>query len=77
MKIKRGDTVEITTGKSRGARGKVVRAIPKKGRVVVEGANLARRHRRPRKEGEKGQIIEVPMPLHASNVKKVDEKKAS
>lgn len=69
MKIKKGDTVVITTGKSKGKSGKVLYAFPKKDRVVVEGANIHKRHTRAPRQGEKGNILELPMPLHASNVK--------
>jgi large subunit ribosomal protein L24 len=68
MKIKKGDQVEIIAGKDRGKRGKVMQVLPSESRVVVEGANLVKRHRKPRKEGEKGERIERPAPLHVSNV---------
>lgn len=68
MKIKKGDQVEIIAGKDRGKRGKVIQVLATVERVVVEGANLIKRHRKPRKEGEKGERIERPAPLHVSNV---------
>lgn len=68
MKIKKGDKVIVLSGKSRDARGKVARALPASGRLVVEGVNLAKRRQRPRKQGEKGQVVEVAMPLAVSNV---------
>lgn len=68
MKIKKGDQVEIIAGKDRGKRGKVIQVLAAESRVVVEGANLIKRHRKPRKEGEKGERIERPAPLHVSNV---------
>ncbi len=68
MKIKKGDQVEIIAGKDRGKRGKVIQVLATAERVVVEGANLIKRHRKPRKEGEKGERIERPAPLHVSNV---------
>ena len=68
MKIKKGDQVEIIAGKDRGKRGKVIQVLATESRVVVEGANLVKRHRKPRKEGEKGERIERPAPLHVSNV---------
>lgn len=55
-------------GKDRGKRGKVVQILASQDRVVVEGANLIKRHRKPRKEGEKGERIERPAPMHVSNV---------
>lgn len=70
MKIKKGDNVIIMTGKDKGKKGKVVRALPKLEKVVVEGLNISKKHQRPRKSGEKGSIIEIAMPIHVSNVKK-------
>ena len=71
MKIKKGDNVIVLTGKDKGKKGKVVRAFPKKGKVLVEGLNMAKRSQRPRKTSEKGQIMNIAMPIHVSNVKKV------
>lgn len=68
MKIKKNDEVQILTGKDRGKRGKVLRVIPNSEKIVVEGLNLAKRHRRPRKSGEKGQRIEIPAAIPISNV---------
>ncbi len=69
MKIRKGDTVLIISGKDRGRRGKVLDVFPKEGRVVVEGINIRKRHVRPKKSGEKGQIAETPASFSASNVK--------
>ena len=69
MKIKKGDQVLITKGKDRGKVGKVIKALPKENRVVIEGLNLVKKHIKPRREGEKGKIIEVPRPISVSNVK--------
>lgn len=69
MKIKKGDTVLITAGKDRGKTGKVFRALPKEQGVLVEGINLRKKHVRPKKQGEKGQIVQVPAVLDISNVK--------
>jgi len=68
MKIKKGDNVEIIAGKDKGKRGKVTRTVPRAGQVVVEGLNIRKKHTKPRKEGEKGQRIEVAYPLDISNV---------
>jgi len=70
MKIKKGDIVKILAGKDRGKSGKVLRALPKEDKVVVEGVNVVKRHQRARSQNQKGGIIEKPMPLHVSNVKK-------
>lgn len=60
MHIKKGDTVKILAGRDRGKGGKVIVLDPKAGRATVEGRNLFFRHKRPRKQGEKGQRIELP-----------------
>ncbi|MBL7155268.1 MAG: 50S ribosomal protein L24 [Candidatus Portnoybacteria bacterium] len=69
MKIKKGDTVLIISGKDKGKKAKVLEAFPGQNKIVVEGVNIAKRHRRPRREKEKGQIVEVPKPIDISNVK--------
>jgi large subunit ribosomal protein L24 len=69
MKIKKGDTVLIISGKYRGKTGKVLRVFPKGGKVLVEGVNIMKKHQKPRKTGEKGQVIEMPSPINISNVK--------
>jgi large subunit ribosomal protein L24 len=70
MHVKKNDNVVVLTGKDKGKKGKVVRAMPKLNMVVIEGINIRKRHRRARKEGEKGQIISIETPVHASNVRK-------
>jgi large subunit ribosomal protein L24 len=74
MKIKKGDKVIVITGKDRGKSGAVVRAFPKTDQVLVEGMNKKKLHKKPRKSNEKGKIIEMAMPIHVSNVKKVKDK---
>jgi len=74
MKIKKGDNVIVISGKDKGKKGKVVRAIHELDKVLVEGVNIVKRRKRPRKEGEKGQVIDVTMPLHVSNVMIQDPK---
>lgn len=68
MKLKKGDNVIVLSGKDKGKTGKIVKSIPKDLRVVVEGVNMRKRHLRPRRQGEKGQIAEMAVPMHASNV---------
>ena len=68
MKIKKGDNIIIISGKDKGKKGKVIDSFPKQGRIVVEGLNLRKKHVKPRKSGEKGQIVSLPAPLDASNV---------
>ena len=69
MKIRKGDTVLIISGKDRARKGKVLEVSPKKGKILVEGINLRKKHQRPKKTGEKGQIITLPAPLDVSSVK--------
>ena len=70
--------MKVLSGKSRGKIGKVVQVLENKEKhqlyVVVEGANMLKKHLRPRKQGEKGQIIELPTPLHISKVMLIDPK---
>ncbi len=75
MKIKKGDNVIILSGKDKGKRGKVVTALPREDRVVVEGINLKKKHQKPRRSNQKGQMIEKSMPIHISNVAIVDPEK--
>ncbi len=69
MKLKKGDQVLIISGKDRGKKGKILRALPKERRIVVEGVNLVKKHQRPRRRREKGEIVEMPVPIDVSNVK--------
>jgi len=69
MKVKKGDNVLITAGKDKGKTGKITRAFPKESRVLVEGVNLKKKHVRPKREGEKGQVVEVPAAVDVSDVK--------
>ncbi len=68
MRIKKGDNVKIIKGKDRGKTGKVIRIDRVSGRVTVEGLNVFKKHARPRKQGEKGEIVSVARPLRAENV---------
>ena len=70
MKIKKGDKVIIIAGKDKGKKGVVSRAMPKLDKVVVDGINIAKKHKKPTTADSKGQIVEVAMPIHVSNVKK-------
>lgn len=70
--IKKGDTVEILTGKDNGKTGKVIRVNKKQNTVVVEGLNMYKRHQRARKAGQKGEIVEFARAIHRSNVMHVD-----
>lgn len=67
MNFKKGDTVKIITGKDRGKRGKILQVYPKNNKVVVEGLNLMVKNVRPKKMGEKGQVVRYNAPIDASN----------
>lgn len=68
MKIKKGDTVIVTTGKDRGKKGKVAKLFPSKNAVLVEGINLYKRHLKKREEGKPAGIVELPRPLVTAKV---------
>ena len=68
ISIKKNDMVKIISGKDNGKTGKVVKVFPLKERAVVEGINLYKKHVKPKKEGEKGQVITVPRSVHISNI---------
>lgn len=68
MRIRKGDKVRVIAGKWRGTEGEVVRALPAKHRVVVEGVAVAKRHTKPRDASTPGGIIDKPMPIDVSNV---------
>ena len=77
MRVRKDDTVVVTSGKDRGKTGKVLRTEPAKQRVYVEGLNIVKRHTRPRsikdtQKGEAGGIIEQEGPIHVSNVMLLD-----
>lgn len=74
MKIKENDTVLIISGKYKGKKGKVLISLPKDSSVLIEGINIRKKHQKPKKSGEKGQIIEKPSPIHISNVKLICQK---
>ena len=68
MKIQKGDTVIVISGKDRGKEGVVSRVMPSTNRVIVDGVNVAKKHQKPRKANEQGGIIDRDMPIHVSNV---------
>jgi len=72
MKIRKDDNVIVITGKDAGKEGKIVKVFPKKEMVLISGVNMKKKHARPKKSGQKGQIIEVNAPIHASNVMLVE-----
>jgi large subunit ribosomal protein L24 len=68
MKIRKGDTVYIRTGESKGKTGRVLHVDTKHNRVIVEGVNLQKRHERPSQKNPKGGILTIEAPIHISNV---------
>jgi len=68
MKIKKGDKVKMTKGKDRGKVGKVIKVFPRENKVIVEGLNLIKKHLKPRREGQKGEIVSLPRKVFVSNV---------
>ena len=68
MKIVKGDTVIVISGKDRGKEGVVSRVLPASDKVIVDGVNVAKKHQKPRKANEQGGIIDRDMPIHVSNV---------
>ena len=69
-----GDTVKVVRGDDKGHVGKVIRVYRKTGRVVVEGANIVKRHRKARSPEDQGGIVDFPAPIHSSNVLLLDPK---
>jgi large subunit ribosomal protein L24 len=70
--VRKGDTVIVVAGKERGKRGRVLRVIPEKSRVIVERINMIKKHQRPTQKLRQGGIIEREGPIHLSNVMLVD-----
>ena len=68
MKLKKGDTVEVITGKDKGKQGEIEHVYPKTNKVKVVGVNTAARHSRPTRANDPGGIIDKDMPIDASNV---------
>lgn len=69
MKIIKGDTILVIKGRDKGKKGKVLKSFPKENKVLVEGINVKKERKRPRKEGEKGQTVEVPATFDVSKAK--------
>ncbi len=75
ISITKGDTVRVMRGEDRGKEGKVLHVYPKTGRVTVEGVNIVKRHRKARRAEETSSIMDMPAPVHHSNVMLLDPKK--
>ncbi|MFA7285824.1 MAG: 50S ribosomal protein L24 [Candidatus Paceibacterota bacterium] len=74
MKLKKGDNVIIITGKDKGKKGKITKVLVKDNKIIVDGLNMVKKNQRARKQGEKGSIISISLPMNASNVMIVDPK---
>lgn len=74
MPVTKGDTVRVMRGEDKGKEGKVLRVFPKTGRVTVEGVNMVKRHRKARRAEETSGIMDMPAPVHHSNVMLLDPK---
>jgi large subunit ribosomal protein L24 len=68
MKLKKGDRVRVLSGKDRGKEGEIMRVLPDKRKVIVDGVNVAKRHQRATRATVQGGIIDKDMPMHASSV---------
>ena len=69
MKLKKGDQILIIKGKDRGKKAKILRGLPRDNKILAEGINIKKVHKRPKKEGEKGQVVEIPFSFPASKAK--------
>ena len=74
MRIKKGDNVVVITGKYKGVKGRVLKAMPKESRVIVEKVNFIKKHTRPNQQNQQGGIVEKEAPIHVSNVKLYNDK---
>ena len=74
MAVTKGDTVRVMRGEDKGKEGKVLRVYPKTGRITVEGINIVKKHRKARRPEEQSGIIDMPAPIHHSNVMLLDPK---
>ena len=68
MKLRKGDEVEVLSGKELGKRGDIMRVLPRQGKVIVDRVNIAKKHQKPTRTTMQGGIIDKEMPLDASNV---------
>ena len=74
MIVKTGDKVKVITGKDKGKEGVILKAFPKKDRVIVEGMNMMKKHQKPSSMNPQGGILETEAPIHVSNVMLIDSK---
>lgn len=74
MHVKKGDKVQVISGKDKGKQGVVLQALPKENRVIVEGVNVVKKHAKPSQDNPQGGILNVEASIHASNVLPIDPK---
>ena len=74
MRVTKGDTVRVMRGDDRGKEGKVLRVFPKTGRITVDGVNIVTKHKKARRAEEQSEKMQMPAPIHASNVMLIDPK---
>ncbi len=77
MKIKVGDEVLVIAGRDKGKNGKVIKTLRNEDKVVVEGINIVKKHVKPNNGQTQGGIFDIEAPIHVSNVKKIEETKAT
>ena len=73
-KIRKGDRVQVLTGKDKGRQGEVIRVMPDAGRALVQGVNLVKKHEKPQGMGRPGGIVEKEAGIHLSNLALIDPK---
>src|SRR3954462_8483055 len=74
LHVTKGDSVRVVRGDDKGKEGKVIRVYSKTGRIVVDGVNIVKRHRKARRAEEQSGIVDFPAPIHSSNVMLLDPK---
>jgi len=74
LHVKKGDKVQVISGKDKGKQGVILQALPKKNRVIVEGINIVKKHAKPSQANPQGGIIDMEAPIHVSNVMPLDPK---
>ena len=74
MHVKKGDTIQVISGRDKGKVGEIIQTLPKESQVIVQGVNVRTKHVKPRQEGESGQIATFEAPIHSSNVMLYSEK---
>jgi len=67
-KIRKGDTIQVVKGKDKGKKGRVMRIIPETGRALVEGINMAKKHKRRSQQNQQGGIVSIEMPISIANI---------